>query len=254
MVSGRTSGGPSACQRRAARLATALVGAGHAVRWLRPVGSNGSVERADDLAETVEVLDVPTRMPPFAAVQARVSDPATEREFGRAVRARLPDVAHVLALGAGSSALLPWIAERLGVPCLASVDVASLLCHRGTLVDETGAACAAWRDPARCAECCTTPWENGLDPTAARRARSWPWTWSRFAAWSPYPKPYDFINRLDVAIGGCQSALLSLVATEAEADRLTAAGVDRRRIEVVAGLDDVTHVLPHYHRIAKATV
>lgn len=233
LVSGRRAPDepPHPSRERAVALSRALVDAGHVVRWLCPVAG------PDDLVEPpdgVGLHTIETRPPPFADVQNRVADPFTECELGLMMRARLPDAVHQLSLGGQSSLLLSWIIERLGSSCVVDVELDELLCHRGTLIDEQDQPCSTWDQPDRCVECTTSPWQFGLTEREARRARGWPWRWRRLAAWSPYPKPFDFINRLDMAVGACLSARAVVVGEPAAVEPLRALGVPSEAIEVRA--------------------
>ncbi len=219
LVSGRARGdGLHPSRARAAALARGLAAAGHRVRWLCPVP--GPAQRPT-AADGIEVLAVPSRGPSFRAVQPGLTDFATEQALSLELRRRLPDAVHALAYGGASSAQVPWVCERLGVRAVVSLEARELLCHRGTLIDETGAACAAWDRPERCAECCAVPFAGGLTPAQARRAAALRW----LSAWSPYPQAIDFHNRADVLIGGLTSAAFVLVASDDEREWLARAGV-----------------------------
>jgi len=203
----------------AASLARDLAGAGHHVRWLCPVPP-GSVTPAAP-HRSVNITAVTSPPPDFRAVAFGMADVPTETALSFAIRAALPDVVHILGFGGVTSATLPWVADRLGVPVVLSADAAEVLCHRGTLIDEQGRECRAFADSQRCAACCLTPFADGLSTAQARRARLWRWAGS----WSPYPKPVDFRNRLDLQLGGMMSAAAILVADDEQRELLESAGV-----------------------------
>lgn len=248
LVSGRARGSASHPSRARTRvLAAELAAAGHSVRWVRPAAGAGPVEPVAG----VELLPVDSQAPPFAAVAASAADFATERTLSLAIRRRLPDVVHVLGYGCVTSPQTAWVADRLGVPVVVSVEARELLCHRGTLVDESGADCVEWDDPARCTACCLAPFEGGLTARQAQRARSW-W-WRLLPAWSPYPKPLDFENRSDVLVGGFLAAAVVLVASDVERDLVVRAGVQPRRVEVVGSLaPSAASLEPVYDRVWRA--
>jgi hypothetical protein len=224
LLSGRSGGGtPHPSRARAAALARDLAREGHAVRWICPHGAHEPPPQAPDGVELRAVRSQPAG---FHAVTHALSDAPTELALTESIRARLPDVVHVLAFGGVQSSVSLWIAEALGAPAVASVDAREVLCHRGTLLHASGAECTEWTSPARCHACCGVPFEGGLTPARARRAR-----WLRvFGAWSPYPKPVDFQNRFDLVISGLLSAKLVLAADEAQRAMLEAAGIAPRQL------------------------
>jgi len=118
----------------------------------------------------------------------------------------------------------------MGAPVVMSVEPTELLCHRGTLIDDSGAQCEEWSQPARCVACCMTPFDGGLSSTQARAGR----ILRLLGPWSPYPKEFEFENRLDLLIGGLTWATTILVDDEAARDRLVKAGSPSRAIRVIA--------------------
>ena len=228
LVTGRARAGARDPRRTlAARLGADLTGLGHAVRWLCPIAH--PEDRPPETAAAVEVIPVQTCPPPFRAVEASVSDHCTEARLSIEIRQRLPDVVHVLTYGGVSSTQTPWVVERLGGTAVVSVDPAELVCHRGTLVDETGAHCDAWARPERCAVCCSVPFDGGLTPGQARLRRLLTW----LGPWSPFPGEADFRNRLDVSVGGLAPAARVLVASEEARELLARAGVRAGPVKVV---------------------
>jgi hypothetical protein len=154
-------------------------------------------------------------------VRSRLDDLPIERVLTVAVREELPDVVHALAYGAGASLNLPWLAERLGVPCVVTLRTKEAFCHRGTLINESGEDCNAWNQPERCAQCCLTPTPDGLGPVAAACGR----LLARLQWISPYPQDLDFLNRLELVVGGLASAQRMLVAEPSDSELLEQAGV-----------------------------
>ena len=180
-------------------------------------------------AEGIELIPVEDRPPPFRSVLRHISDPALERRFTVLLRETPPDVVHLTAFGGSTPSNLAWIAERLGVPSAVRVDLAEVLCHRGTLVDETGAACTRWSEPDRCVACCGTPYDGGLTGVQAVLAR----LLRLLGGASPFPNRLGFRNRLDLLVYGLLSARCVLVEDEEARAVLGRAGVPRRRMRIV---------------------
>jgi len=226
LVSGRSSGGQADATRdRAAEVTRSLVEDGHQVRWLCPV----SDEQGDpDLPTGAALRQIVTQAPEFRRVLERTGDVATDSALTEEIRRRLPDIVHVLAFGGASSSVVPWIANRLGVAVVASVDARELLCHRGTLIDDRGQACDAWADASRCTACCLTPFAEGLTEREARRGRRL----SFLGSWSPYPQPHSYERRLSLLVGGLLPASLVIVRGEPHRDLLERAGVPRDKLRV----------------------
>ncbi len=199
LVSGRGRGEePHPSRERAASLTRELVRLGHSVRWLCPVrrGAHASVDRAGvdnagaECPEGAVFQPVVTQARRFRAVEKGLADISTECALSREVRRQTPDVVHVLAHGGVSSTQLVWIADRLGAPVVASVSATEVLCHRGTLVDQTGASCRVWDDPVRCARCCAHSFAGGLSAGEA----AWASCLRVLGPWSPYPGEVAFLN------------------------------------------------------------
>lgn len=218
---------------------------GHGVRWLCPV-HNG--ESPPEHPDGVGLITAPSDVAPFAAITGCSYDGTTDTALTYEIRRQLPDVVHLLAFGGFSSPLGVWIADRMGAPTVISVDTRELLCHRGTLVNERGEACEDWGAPSRCLECCTAPFEGGLSPARARMARGLRW----LGPWSPYPKEYEFQNRLDQFVGGLAWATAITVRDEEERARLVAAGAPPRNIRVVEDAADATAMAEVYTSAGEA--
>lgn len=220
-----TAATPHWSRRVADQVVAQLQRDGARVRWLCALGAD---ETEPAPAEGIEVTPVRGAAVPFRKVLARVEDTALDVALARLLRplAR-PVVAH-LGFGAPGSVTTLWIAERMGARALAAVCVPEVLCHRGTLVDAGGAPCANALDPARCAECASAAWQNGLSPRQARVAR-----WLRpLGAWSPFPNENGFASRADLVLASLQLATV-LVRDAAEGEALRAAGLPPRNLRVV---------------------
>jgi hypothetical protein len=192
-------------------------------------------------------LPVVSAVPRFRAVQQRVTDVRTDQLVSREIRERLPDVVHVLAYGGISGVGPVWLADRLGARAVVDVAAEDLLCHRGTLVDERGQSCAAWRDPLRCLQCCTAPFEGGLTRGEARRAR-----WLRvLGAWSPFPRAVHFRNRLDALLAGLQPAALVLVEDYRQRDLLAQAGLAVGKLRIQPRPYRLPAIAEAYHEVAQ---
>ncbi|MHC4516046.1 MAG: glycosyltransferase [Planctomycetota bacterium] len=204
------------------RLAAELAGRGCAVRWMFPV-DRGHEEGHEDAARAggVSPLPVHTKVPGFRSVQARLYDPPLEQTLTRAVRADLPDVVHALAFGAGTSVNVAWLAERLGVPAVVTLNAREALCHRSTLLNERGESCSEWERAERCEQCCLTPVAGGLGPVAAACGR----LLARLRWISPYPQDIDFQNRLEFVLGGLAAAQRLVVGDAVDVALLEKAGV-----------------------------
>jgi hypothetical protein len=230
----------------AGELGEALTAAGHRVRWLCPWHAVGG---GPAIATPVEPIVVARRPPTFRAVFRHLSHSALEQRFTAELRHTPPDLVHVLAFGGTLPAALPWIAQRLGVPCLVSVQIEEALCHRGTLVDERGKACDAWDDPVRCARCCTTVWKHGLGPAAAFLARCC----RPLGGLSPFPNRLAFVNRLDVVVHSLSCANRVLVEDEAGPALLARAGVPARLVRRSPSPTDAEAWLATYAELLAAS-
>lgn len=219
--------------------------AGHVVRWICPAA--GVPARPESLPAEVDWLPVASTPPGFGAVQGRLADIPTEARMAGAIRDRLPGLVHVLEFGGDSSVNLPWIAERLGVPAVVNVARAPALCHRGTLVDETGTACERWLDARRCTECCLTPFPGGLTPAQAWRAR----LRRRLPLPTPYPSDEKFLSRVELVWTGLQAANLILVPEAEDVAALTSLGLPAARIRVVPRPLDAASLEPLYRAASR---
>jgi len=213
---------------------------GCAVRWVYPAGEGGPDEVAGG-TNGVSLLPVHTVVPGFCGVEARLNDAPLEQVLVRSVRTELPDVLHALGYGAGTSMNLPWLAERMGVSCVVTLESEEALCHRGTLINERGQECDEWNRPKRCAECCLTPFDGGLGPVGAACGR----VLARLRWISPFPQELDFQNRLDLATAGLVSAQRVVVTREEDVRRLQQAGVNGQ-LECLVDAYDATALMDVY--------
>ena len=209
----------------AERHVRALVAAGHRVRWLRPVPEGGSDAPVEG-AETVAFHDP---VPAFREVYDRFYHVSLETRMCEWLRDDPADVVLVDGYGGVTTSLPPWFARRLGIASVAVAEpIVDIVCHRGTLVDEAGAACDRWDEPGRCLTCCTVPFQGVPTRRTARLAR-----WTRWLG--PLAKPprlSDFENRIDMWVHGLDAADVVLVADEAGRDALERALLPMRAVAV----------------------
>ncbi|MCA8944224.1 MAG: hypothetical protein KDB80_16785 [Planctomycetes bacterium] len=241
LVSGRAVDGrqhPSAAAAMA--IAGRLVGS-HRVRWLCVL------DREQDEPcppSGVEFCSVRTTVPPFRSALARIFELSSETRLMELCRDDPPDVVHCIAFGAAASVQLPWLAGRLGIPTVVSVDPADALCHRGTLVDERGATCTTLDDAVRCADCCLSATPGGLGPIAA-------WLGRRFMVFgdaSPWPSRTAMLNRLDSTIGGLVVERNVIVDDERDRVLLESVGV----AATVLPRNDVERLGKLYERLGRS--
>lgn len=216
-----------------ARAIVDALGTGHRVRWFRVLDRD---EPAIDAPADVEVIELRTTVPSFRVVFDRVFDLESENRFAALCRDDPPDLVHCLAFGPAVSVHLPWLAGRLGVPCVVSVDVVESLCHRGTFIDETGAKCLAIDDAERCTACCLTAAGDGLGAWSARLGRMLRWMGDA----SPFPNRTAVRNRLDTLIGGLAAERHVLVADQQARQMLVDVGVPARSLRVLPPSDIAT--------------
>jgi hypothetical protein len=230
---------PHWSEAAARELAGTLVQIGHRVRWFRPVVRGGLLPPTGlpTIGPQVRTIEVPGPVPPFRRVQARTEDPALERELASSLRAEPTDWVLHFGYGAPGSASVPWLSARMGAATAAVVQAAEVLCHRGTLVDSTGAPCAEFADPVRCRRCCSEPFAFGMSPPLAALAR-----WLSGLGWlAPMPDVL-FQNRADSLVGGLLDCKQVIACIPADVGLLAAAGVPRRILSGVppgAGLPAV---------------
>jgi len=203
-------------------LGATLVAEGHDVRWLcaRAVAEDPNPGPGVDC----RVVDEPCAS--FRSVAARVSGSAVDTQLTHWLRERPADRVHVLGVGAPGSAVAPWIAERMGSVVSAAVLAAEVLCHRQDLQHPVDGPCAEWDDPSRCTTCCL----QTMDGWASVLARGLGW----LGGVSPFPNPLGFANRLETVLGALSTLGAVRVATEADRERLVAAGLTARSVEVGA--------------------
>ncbi len=187
------------------------------------------------LAAELERLDVGvsrlpgTVRPPVALhrVNASLTDVSHEIALTEALRA---DPAHAVVhagVGACGSPNLLWIAARMGSAAVAVVRAEEVVCHRGDLVDRTGARCQHIDDPGRCAWCCS---------------RSF---WRR--------APADaFRNRFDLVVAGLQACSTVWIPEGDDIGLLERVGVPRRLVSTAAPGDLVARVAADVRALAAA--
>jgi hypothetical protein len=226
LISARGEGRePHWSQAIAGAVATATAATGARVRWLCPVALDQPAPAAID---GVDVVLLRGRRPPFRRVIARVNDRAVDIALAHALRPLSRAVVAHIGFGAPGSVTTLWLADRMGANVLSAVRASEVLCHRGTLVDWTGAPCAEFLDPGRCARCACNAWPSGLSPLQARLAR-----WLRpLGDRMPFPNATAFRSRADMVLSSLQIGTVA-VATTAERDLLVAAGIGVRGLRVV---------------------
>lgn len=203
----------------AGALAAGLRAAGDRVRWLRAVPGAGA--GADGVGD-VEVREVAGAVAELGAVEQEHRDPAFETALVRGLRERPVDLVHVIGHGAPGSAAVPWLAERLGAAVVVTVRAEELLCHRGTLIDDTGWGCWSWEDPGRCTTCCREAVVRRVGvmgkllPSRALKAAH-----------------RAFETRLDLVLAPLQQAVRVTVPHGEAIERVRAAGVARQALMVV---------------------
>ncbi|MHC5062755.1 MAG: glycosyltransferase [Planctomycetota bacterium] len=222
-----TRGGPreGSWAEIAARHADLLAKAGEELTWMhvRP-----PMQAAVEPPEGLRFLALESEAPPFRKVTARLGDLQAETELSRLVRSDPPDLLHLFGYGNTGSTSIAWLAGRLGVPSLISLDLAETLCHRGDLIDFEGAECRQQDDPGRCLQCCLTPSGPGLSPLQSKLAKGM----CILGGLSPYPNLVSFMNRLDLVISGLGEASALLVENEEALQRLEELGVAKRFMQM----------------------
>ncbi len=227
LVSPRRERDAEVVHEMTARLASDLVSRGHSVEWLALLTPDGAAPTAP---ADVELVIHRAKVAPYRDVLNRIFELGAEALLTERTRAAPPSVVHFLGFGGVTSVHLPWITDRLGVPTVVSVDAAEALCHRGTLVDETGSDCDAFDDPARCTECCLVAGPDGLTGGQARIGR----LLRGLGDLSPYPNRTAFENRLDSTVGSLYFAHAVVVADGTTRERLQRLGVSKRVLHEMA--------------------
>lgn len=215
------------------------------MQWLAPHGDPGS-GGLPAAPGGVEREEVAVGAVPFRKVAARMSDDLLEHRFTAALRDPVPDAVHLTAFGSAGTCALPWIADRMGVPLLLELDLAESVCHRGSLVDWTGARCGEWGQPERCLRCCTRSAAEGLGPAAAVASR----LLQPLGGLSPYPSLHGFRTRLDVLRSGIAAAPVVLTRDEAQHEALGRLGVPETQLHRVASDADLLARYPEFVRLA----
>lgn len=227
LVTQRGNGAEHWSRPLGAALAAAMRDAGHRVRWLRAAQHGEHLALAPD---GVECTDLTGGSGSFRRVHARVTDVACDVALTHMLRERPAQQLVHLGYGSAGSVNTLWIATRMGTNCRAVVRAAEVLCHRATLVDERGRACAAWEDVQRCTACCLAPGPLGrVEAGMGRLAR-------RLGGLSPWPNPDAFRNRLELTVGNLQLADRVVVADAAHAAALRAAGIAESAVRVLDAL------------------
>ena len=248
LVSGRFLD-PSAPHTRDAAFAQALAERGCDVRWVVPVHSLAS---APELAQgsAVRLLPVVSPAPGFAAVKSRLVDTPTDSLLMESVRCELPDLVHVLDYGGCTSVNLSWVANRLGVNCVVSMESAAVICHRGDLRYQGREECRQFDSPDRCSQCCLSPALDGLSLPGSMLGRALK---AVHAPINPYPTPIDFVTRQELLLGGLQFAERVIVTSEEELDRVSALGVRKEMVEGLPLLgsesDSIDRYLEFYRHV-----
>jgi len=214
----------------ACELAARLLQHGARVQWLCPLGDG---EAAPAAAAGVRLDCRPGRVPPFRRVLARIADSRTDVALVRALRPlRRAVVVHV-GFGAPGSAATLWLADRMGADAIGVVRADEVVCHRGTLVDATGAPCVEFTAAARCAQCVCAPWPGrGLTPLQSRWAKGL----RRLRGWSPFPTESAFLSRSDLVLGSLLVATV-VVGDAVQREQLCTAGLPPRNVRAIDGLD-----------------
>ncbi len=212
-----------------AAVAMAVRRQGAAVSWLCALAPDEPAPRPPDGASLVCVRG---RTPPFAKVEARVSDVEMDRCLARTLRPLgRAKVVHA-GFGAGGSTTTLWVAERMGASPFAALAAREALCHRQSLQHAGGGACVQFEDAERCARCACAPAAPGLSPLQARAAS----LLMPLGGRSPFPNALAMQNRLDLVLGSLLVST-SVVAEAAEAAMLTRAGVAPHRACAVGAGD-----------------
>src|SRR5262245_60131563 len=210
-------------------LAARLLQHGARVQWLCPL-DDGEAEPTP--AAGVRLEGLRGRVPPFRRVLARIADSRLDVALARALRPlRRAVVVHV-GFGAPGSAATLWLADRMGADAIGVVRADEVLCHRGTLVDATGAPCADFTSAARCAQCVCAPWPGrGLSRLQSRWANR-----LLRLGWSPFPNENAFLSRTDLLLGSMLVATI-VVGDAAQREQLCTAGLPPRNVRAIDGLD-----------------
>ncbi len=183
--------------------------------------------------EGVRLLALESPLPPFSNITARLGDLATERVLSRELRSDPPDILHLHGFGNTGSTSIPWLAGRLGVPSLVSLDFAEAFCHRGDLIDYEGRSCERVDEPARCLQCCLSSFPGGLSPLQSRMAKAL----RGLGGLSPYPNLVSCMNRLDLVLGGLGAASLLILENAAVLQRLSELGIAARSLRISPAVD-----------------
>ncbi|MCR9248187.1 MAG: hypothetical protein NXI31_24415 [bacterium] len=141
-----------------------------------------------------------------------ITDIAAEAALTQMLRDEPAHAVVHAGVGAAGSPNLLWIAARMGSVGIAVVRASEVVCQRGDLVHQDGAACAKFDDGDRCAACCSGSW--------FRRARA-----------------VDLLNRLDLFVAGLQSSALVLLPTADDPAVLEAVGVPKRSLRTAVAED-----------------
>lgn len=181
----------------AAELARVLAVAGVGVEWFC-VGRAASAPPPG-----TSVHQLPESTAPLHRVIEANDDPALEAALARSLRAHHAKAVVHIGTGARGSPNVLWLADRMGSAVFGVVHATEVLCHRGTLVDATGAPCTIHDEAPRCQRCCTR--------TFLQR-----------------PRAMAFEDRWDLLLGGLAVAAAVFVPNPHDAQRLAHVGVPKR--------------------------
>lgn len=253
LVSGRFQD-PSIPHARDAAFAHALSGRGCDVRWVIPLESTGEPPELP-AGSPIRQLRVLTEAPGFAAVQDRLLDGPSETALTVSIRGEMPDLVHVLDYGGCTSVNLSWVASRLGVACLISMQAATTVCHRGDLRYRGIEDCDSFQDSTRCSICTLTPVADGLTEGLS----AWQSLVGRGlrllrSPINPYPMPVDFESRQDLLVGGVQFAERVIVTDETERQRVGTLGLRKEVFEVLPPLGSEPATIDSYLELYRRVI
>ena len=141
---------------QAAAIAGALAAAGDDVLWYAVVRPGQVTPPSPPGCELRASIYHP--LPPLHQVAHDHGDLAFEQVLQGSLREQAAAAIVHVGAGARGSPNLLWLAERMGSAAFAVVRAAEVVCHRGDLVDRTGAACDHFLDAGRCRDCCAGSW------------------------------------------------------------------------------------------------
>ncbi len=191
----------------AAAVGGELANAGHEVLWFAPMRPGQVPPPPPSGVELRGLLRRP--LPPLHVVAAEHQDLDLEQALTRSLRERPAHVLCHVGVGARGSPNLGWLAERLGSVVFAVAQSAEVVCHRGDLLDRSGADCREFSSPERCRRCCAASW------------------WRR-------PSALAFLDRADSSAASLLAAEAVFVPTPTDGERLLQFGLTARQLVVAA--------------------